>query len=129
MMMSVCHARPFFLVTIKEKEKEKRSHARRFPSRNALNLPLDDPLLFPPIQIPTNLVVFSRVVFVGVCLATETIQRPALALEGVDDVQRSDGLALGVFGVGDGVADDAFEEGFEHAAGFFVDHCKGQTKT
>ena len=27
-----------------------------------------------------------------------------------------------MFGVGDGVADDAFEEGLQHAAGFFVDH-------
>ena len=28
-----------------------------------------------------------------------------------------------MLGVGDGVADDALEEGFEDAAGFFVDHC------
>ena len=47
-----------------------------------------------------------------------------MALEGVDDVERGDGLAFGVFGVGDGVADDAFEEGLEDAAGFFVDHWK-----
>ena len=57
-------------------------------------------------------------------LATESVEGAALALEGVDDVERGDGLALGVLGVGDGVADDALEEGLEDAAGLLVDHCK-----
>ena len=59
-------------------------------------------------------------------LATEPVQGAALALEGVHDVERGDGLALGVLGVGDGVADDALEEGLEDAAGFLVDHWSGR---
>ena len=46
-----------------------------------------------------------------------------MSLEGVDDVEGGDGLSLGVLGVGDCVSDDAFEEGLEDTAGFFVDHC------
>ena len=45
-----------------------------------------------------------------------------MALEGVDDVEGSDGLTLGVLSVGDCIADDGFEEGLEDTAGFFVDH-------
>jgi len=45
-----------------------------------------------------------------------------LALEGVDDVEGGDGLALGVLSVGDGVTDDTLEEGLEDTAGLFVDH-------
>lgn len=56
-------------------------------------------------------------------LSTETVQRAALSLESVDDVEGGDGLSLGVLGVGDGVSDDAFEEGLEDSAGFLVDHC------
>lgn len=56
-------------------------------------------------------------------LSAEPIKRATLSLERIDDVERGDGLALGVFGVGDCVADDGFEEGFQDAAGFFVDHC------
>lgn len=48
-----------------------------------------------------------------------------MSLECVDDVEGCDGLALSVFGVGDCVTDDAFEEGLEDAAGFFVDHWRG----
>lgn len=44
-------------------------------------------------------------------LSTETVQSAALSLESVDDVEGGDGLPLGVLGVGDGVSDDAFEEG------------------
>ena len=40
----------------------------------------------------------------------EAVERAALALERVDDVERGDGLALGVLGVGDRVADDVLEE-------------------
>ncbi len=48
----------------------------------------------------------------------------ALSLQRVDDIEGGDGLALGVLGVGDGVADDALEEGLEDSARLFVDHCK-----
>ena len=56
-------------------------------------------------------------------LTTETVQGAALALEGVDNVERRDGLALGVLGVGDGIADDALEEALEDTTSLFVDHC------
>lgn len=55
-------------------------------------------------------------------LSAETVQRTSLSFQGIDDIERGDGLAFGVFGVGDGVTDDGFEEGFQHPAGFFVDH-------
>ena len=58
------------------------------------------------------------------CLTTETVKGAALSLEGVDDVEGCDGLALGVLGVGDGVADDTLEEGLENTAGLLVDHCE-----
>ena len=56
-------------------------------------------------------------------LSTETVKSAALTLESVHNVQASDGLALGVLGIGDCIADDAFEEGLENATGLFVDHC------
>jgi hypothetical protein len=56
------------------------------------------------------------------CLTTETVKSAALTLEGVDDVERSDGLALGVLSVGDSVANDTLEEGLENTAGLLVDH-------
>ena len=55
-------------------------------------------------------------------LTTETVQSAALALQSVDDVERSDSLALGVLGVGDGITDDALEEGLENTTCLFVDH-------
>ena len=55
-------------------------------------------------------------------LATETVEGTALPLEGVDDVEGGDGLALGVLSVGDCVADDTLEESLEDTACLFVDH-------
>ena len=55
-------------------------------------------------------------------LTTETVQGTALALEGVDNVEGGDGLALGVLSVGDGITDDGLEEGLENTASLFVDH-------
>jgi hypothetical protein len=57
-------------------------------------------------------------------LTTETVKGAALTLEGVDNVKGGDGLALGVLGVGDCVADDTLEEGLEYTAGLFIDHWK-----
>ena len=42
-------------------------------------------------------------------LTAEAVEGAALALEGVDDVERGDGLALGVLSVGDRVTDDVLE--------------------
>jgi hypothetical protein len=56
------------------------------------------------------------------CLTTETVESTALALEGIDNVERGDGLALGVLCVGDCITDDTFKEGLEDTTGLFVDH-------
>jgi hypothetical protein len=56
-------------------------------------------------------------------LTAEAVQGAALALESVDDVKGGDGLALGVLSIGDGITDDALEEGLEDTTGLFVDHC------
>lgn len=56
-------------------------------------------------------------------LTTETIKSAALSFKGIDNVQAGDGLALGMFGVSDGVANNALEEGLQHATGLFIDHC------
>lgn len=52
----------------------------------------------------------------------DTWKLTALALESVDNVKRSDSLALGVLSVGDGVTDDTLEEGLEDTTGLLVDH-------
>jgi hypothetical protein len=44
-----------------------------------------------------------------------------LAFEGIDDIERCDCLSLGMFSVGDGIADDALKEDFEDTSGFLVD--------
>ena len=44
-------------------------------------------------------------------LTTETVQSAALSLQSIDDIERGDGLALGVLSVGDGVTDDTLQEG------------------
>jgi len=46
----------------------------------------------------------------------------ALSLQSIDNVERCDGLALGVFSVCDSITDDTFEEGLEDTTGLFVDH-------
>lgn len=46
----------------------------------------------------------------------------ALSLQGIDDIEGGDGLALGVFSVGDSVTDDALKEGLQDAASLFVNH-------
>ena len=55
-------------------------------------------------------------------LTTETVKGSALALEGVDDIERSDRLTLGVLSVGDGIADDTLEEGLQDTTSLLVDH-------
>ena len=43
-------------------------------------------------------------------LSTETVKSSALSLQSVDDIEGSNSLSLGVFGVGDRVSDDVLEE-------------------
>jgi hypothetical protein len=57
------------------------------------------------------------------CLTTETVKGTALALEGVDNIEGGDGLALGVLSVGDSITNDTLEEGLQNTTGLFVDHC------
>ena len=54
-------------------------------------------------------------------LSSETVQGAALTLQSVDDVHGCDGLALGVLGVSDGIADDVLQEYFQDATGLLVD--------
>ena len=54
-------------------------------------------------------------------LSAETVEGASLALEGIDDIEGGDGLALGVLGVGDGITDDVLEEDLEDGAGLLVD--------
>jgi hypothetical protein len=55
-------------------------------------------------------------------LTTETVEGTALTLESVDNVEGSDGLALGVLSVCDGVTDDTLKEGLQNTTGLLVDH-------
>ena len=62
-------------------------------------------------------------------LGTETVEGAALALESVDNVERRDGLALGVLSVGDRVADDRLEEELENTASLVVDQARDTLHT
>ena len=53
-------------------------------------------------------------------LTSETVQSTALPLEGVHYIHSSDGLPLGMLGVGDGITDDVLQEHLEHTTGLFV---------
>lgn len=48
----------------------------------------------------------------------------SLSLESIDNIERGDGLTLGMFGVCDSVANDTLEEGLQNTTGLFVDHCR-----
>ena len=54
----------------------------------------------------------------------ESVQRTALTLESVDDVEGGDGLSLGVFAVGDRITHDVLQEDLEDAAGLLVDEAR-----
>ena len=62
-------------------------------------------------------------------LTTEAVEGSALALEGIDDIEGGDGLALGMLSVGDGITDDIFEEHLEDTAGLFVDETRDTFNT
>ena len=57
-------------------------------------------------------------------LTAKAVQGASLPLQGIDDVHGSDSLALGVFGVGDGIADDVLKEYLEDATGLLVDESR-----
>ena len=54
-------------------------------------------------------------------LTAKAVQSAALALQCIDNVQCGDGLAAGVLGVGDGIADDVLQEHLQRAARLLVD--------
>ena len=54
-------------------------------------------------------------------LSTETVDGSSLSLQGVDNIERGDGLSLGMSGVGDRVSDDVFHKDLEDTSCFFVD--------
>jgi len=62
-------------------------------------------------------------------LTSETIEGAALALEGVDDVESSDGLTTSVLGVGDSVTDDVLKEDLEDTTGLLVDETRDTLDT
>lgn len=57
-------------------------------------------------------------------LTTETVKGAALTLECVDNVERSDGLALGMLSVCDSIADNTLKEGLQNTTGLLVDHLR-----
>ena len=57
-------------------------------------------------------------------LVSESVEGAALPFQSVDDVPAVDGLALGVLGVGDRVADHVLQEDLENAASLLVDQTR-----
>lgn len=57
-------------------------------------------------------------------LTTETVEGTALTLQGVDNIEGSDSLALGVLSVCDGVTNDTLKEGLQDTTGLLVNHWK-----
>ena len=55
------------------------------------------------------------------CLSTESVEGSSLTFQGVDNVESSDSLSLGMLGVSDGITDDVFQEDLEDTSGLFVD--------
>lgn len=53
-------------------------------------------------------------------LTAESVQGAALSFQSIHDVHGGDRFTLGVFGVGDGIADDVLEEDLEDTARLFV---------
>jgi len=53
-------------------------------------------------------------------LTSKAIQRTALTLQRIHDIHGGDGLALGVFGVGDSIANDVLKEDLENASRLLV---------
>ena len=57
-------------------------------------------------------------------LAPETVKGPAFPLEGLYNVHGRDSLPFGVFGVGDGVADDVLKKDLEQTPSLLVDEVR-----
>ena len=57
-------------------------------------------------------------------LTSESVQGPALPLQGVDNIHGGHSLPLGVLGVGDGITDDILQEHLEYTPGLLVDEAR-----
>ena len=57
-------------------------------------------------------------------LTAKAVQGASLPLQGIDDIHGRNSLALGVFGVGDGITDNVLEEHLQDATGLFVDESR-----
>ena len=64
----------------------------------------------------------SRALAPDIAKRTVWKELTALSFQGIDNVERSDSLTLGMFRVCDSIPDDSFEEGLEDTTRFFVDH-------
>ena len=62
-------------------------------------------------------------------LSAKAVEGSSLALEGIDNIEGGDSLALGVLGVGDGVTDDVLEEDLEDGASLLVDETRDALDT
>ena len=80
-----------------------------------------------PLKGPVAL--YFGTVRMGCCLAAEAVQGAALPLQSVDDVHGSDGLPLGMLGVGDGIPDDVLKEDLEDATGLLIDEARDTLDT
>ena len=63
------------------------------------------------------------------CLTSEAVEGASLPLEGIDDIQGSDGLTTSVLSVGDGVTDDVLKEDLEDTPGLLVDEARDTLDT
>ena len=54
-------------------------------------------------------------------LTSESVESTSLSLESVDDIHGSDGLPLGVLGVGDGISDNVLQEHLQNSTGLLID--------
>ncbi|CAA7406294.1 unnamed protein product [Spirodela intermedia] len=82
------------------------------PALQFFSLPPPLPLFPPPLHKT-----FHRTNF----LTTESVEGPALSLQGVHNVHGGDGLPASVLRVGDSVADDVLEEDLENSPRLLVD--------
>ena len=60
----------------------------------------------------------------GLDLTSESVEGTTLTLQSIDDIHGSDSLPLGMFGIGDSITDDIFQENFEDTSGFFIDQSR-----
>ena len=63
------------------------------------------------------------------CLTTKAVQGATLTLQGIDNVHCGHGLALGMFGVGDGITDHILQEDLENPAGLLIDETRDSLHT